>query len=106
MATSNVSEEQEIVVRLAVKLLEAMPRDRLNEWISSAIAEKLDREVWLKENSAEARALQRIANPIREEDWVTIGSLDEEFDMEEIAKKVRERGYRRKVSNTGASISN
>jgi len=57
-----------------------------------------------KENSAEARALQRITNPIREDDWVTIGTLDEEFDMEEIAKKVRERGYRRKVSNTGASF--
>jgi RNase H-fold protein (predicted Holliday junction resolvase) len=54
-----------------------------------------------KDNSAEAKALQRIANPIREEDWVTIGTLDEEFDMEEIARKVRESGYNRKVSNIG-----
>jgi hypothetical protein len=57
-----------------------------------------------KDNSAEAKALQRINNPIREDDWMTIGKLDEEFDMEEIAKKVRERGYRRKVSNAGVSF--
>ena len=57
-----------------------------------------------KDNSAEAKALQRISNPIRGKDWVVIGSLDEEFDMNEIAGKVKERGYRCKVSNTGASF--
>ena len=106
MATSNVSEEQEIVVRLAAKLLEALPSNNLNAWISSAIAEKLERDAWLKQNSAEAKAISRIANPIREEDWVTIGTLDEEFDMEEIARKVKERGYNRKVSITDKSVGN
>ena len=106
MATSNVSEEQEIVVRLAAKLLEALPSNNLNAWISSAIAEKLERETWLKKNSAEAKAISRITNPIREEDWVMIGALDEEFDMEKIARKVKERGYNRKVSITDKSVDN
>ncbi len=52
-----------------------------------------------KDNSAEAKALQRIANPIREEDWVTIGKLDEEFNIEEVARKIKERRYNRKNKN-------
>ena len=46
-------------------------------------------------SSAEAKAIARISKPISESEWVTVGTLDEEFDLERINEEIRKRGYTR-----------
>lgn len=75
---------KEIIKRVTVSLMadvfNRLPSQQRVDWIREAIAEKLQRESRLTFNSAESKAINRIVNPIKEEDWVTIGTLDEEFD--------------------------
>ncbi|MCY7407749.1 MAG: hypothetical protein LH631_10335 [Alkalinema sp. CAN_BIN05] len=51
-------------------------------WLREAIAEKLRRENQFVSSSAESKAIDRIAMPIGEDEWITIGTLDQEFDLE------------------------
>jgi hypothetical protein len=32
-------------------------------------------------------------NPIQEEEWITMGNLDETFNLEQINQDLKERGY-------------
>ena len=60
-----------------------------------AIAEKLQRENRLVLNSAESKAIDRIAKPIKEDEWITLGTLDDEFDLEQVNREIERRGYTR-----------
>jgi hypothetical protein len=46
-------------------------------------------------SSAESKAIERLAKPIKEEEWVTMGTLDEEFDLEQVNREIKLRGYTR-----------
>jgi hypothetical protein len=64
-------------------------------WLREAIEEKLHRENRLVLSSAESKAIDRIAKPIKEDEWITMGSLDEEFDLEQVNREIKLRGYTR-----------
>ena len=56
---------------------------------------EIDGEViYLDPNSAEGKALQRIENPLREDEWITIGDIGEEIDMEAVRERMKQRGYK------------
>lgn len=70
------------------------PKGRMN-WLREAIAEKLERENRLVLSSAESKAIDRITKPIQEDEWITMGTLDEEFDLEQVNREIQLRGYTR-----------
>lgn len=84
-----------VTVSLAADVFNRLPSQQRVAWIREAIAEKLQRENQLAFSSAESKAVARIANPIKEEEWITIGTLDEEFDLEQVNQEIQERGYTR-----------
>lgn len=84
-----------VTVALAADIFNSLPSQGRVSWIREAIAEKLQRENRFAANSAEAKAIARISKPISESEWVTVGTLDEEFDLEQINKEIRQRGYSR-----------
>jgi hypothetical protein len=76
---------------LTTEQLEAI-QDRDDRWIQDAIAKKLTHEAWLKENSAEAKAIRRIAEPIADSDWIELPEpTDEEIKAGIVT--LRSRGY-------------
>ncbi|MFM7439650.1 MAG: hypothetical protein ACKO2V_13775, partial [Snowella sp.] len=48
--------------------------------------------IYLDPNSAEGKALRRIDKPIGEDEWITVGEIGEEIDMEAINEKIKQRG--------------
>lgn len=84
---------KQITVSLNSDIFNQLPSHRRDVWIREAIAEKLQRENRLTVASAESKAVSRIVNPIKEEEWITMGTLDETFDLEQINQEIRERGY-------------
>jgi hypothetical protein len=82
-----------VTVALAADVFNSLPSQGRLSWIREAIAEKLLRENRFVASSAEAKAIARISNPIAESEWVTMGTLDEEFDLDQINKELRQRGY-------------
>jgi len=67
--------------------------------IQAGIPCEVDGEtVYLSPNSAEGKALQRIRNPIPEDEWVTEGEIGEDIDVDALNERLRKRGYKVKVS--------
>lgn len=84
-----------ITVSLPSDIFNSLPSKGRMNWLREAIAEKLKRENQLVLISAESKAIYRIAKPIKEDEWVTIGNLDEEFDLEQVNREIKLRGYTR-----------
>ena len=82
-----------VTVSLNSDIFNQLPSHRRDVWIQEAIAEKLQRENRLTVNSAESKAICRMINPIEEEEWITMGNLDETFNLEQINQELKERGY-------------
>lgn len=61
--------------------------------------------IYLDPNSAEGKALQRIENPIKEDEWITVGEIGEEIDMEAIYERIKQRGYKIQVPSKNSSSS-
>jgi len=53
---------------------------------------QLKRDAWLKENSAEAKAIRRISEPISDEDWIELPETTEE-EYHAALKRLKESGY-------------
>jgi hypothetical protein len=84
-----------VTVSLTVDVFNSLPLQGRMRWLREAIAEKLRRENQFVSSSAESKAITRIAKPIGEDEWVTIGTLDEEFDLEQVNREIVQRGYTR-----------
>ena len=84
---------KQITVSLTSDIFNQLPSHRRDVWIREAIAEKLQRENRLTVGSAESKAISRIVNPIEEEECITMGTLDETFDLEQVNQEIRKRGY-------------
>jgi len=84
-----------VTVSLAIDVFNSLPLRGRMSWLREAIAEKLQRENQFVSSSAESKAIARIAKPIGEDEWVTIGTLDEEFDLEQVNREIVQRGYTR-----------
>ena len=84
---------KQITFSLTSDIFNQLPSHRRDVWIREAIAEKLQRENRLTVGSAESKAISRIVNPIKEEEWITMGTLDETFDLEQVNQEIQERGY-------------
>ena len=84
-----------ITVSLTFDVFSSLPSQGRTNWLREAIAEKLQRENPLIFRSAESKASDRIVKPIQEDEWVTIGTLDEEFDLEQVNREIKLRGYTR-----------
>jgi hypothetical protein len=84
-----------VTVSLTSDVFSSLPSQGRMSWLREAIAEKLQRENRLALRSAESKAIDRIATPIKDEEWVTMGTLDEEFDLEQVNREIKLRGYTR-----------
>ena len=84
-----------VTVSLTSDVFSSLPSQGRMNWLREAIAEKLQRENRLVLSSAESKAIARIAEPIKEDEWVTMGTLDEEFDLEQVNREIKLRGYTR-----------
>ena len=84
-----------ITVSLTTDVFNSLPSKGRMNWLRDAITQKLERENLLITNSAEAKAIDRIAKPVKEDEWVTMGTLDEEFDLEQVNREIKLRGYTR-----------
>jgi len=84
-----------VTVSLTSDVFSSLPLQGRMNWLREAIAEKLQRENRLVLSSAESKAIDRIAKPIKEDEWVTMGTLDEEFDLEQVNREIKLRGYTR-----------
>lgn len=84
-----------VTVSLPSDIFNSLPSQGRMNWLREAIAEKLQKENRVVLSSAEAKAINRIAEPIKEDEWVTIGTIDEEFDLERVNREIRLRGYTR-----------
>ena len=51
----------------------------------------------LNPNSAEGKAVQRICNPIPEDEWVTVNT-DHDIDLEAVRQRIKQRGIKTKIS--------
>ena len=57
-----------------------------------AIAEKLDREAWLADNSAEAKAIRRLSDPTSKKDWIVLPeTTDQEYHSS--LQRLKDAGY-------------
>jgi hypothetical protein len=84
-----------VTLSLPSDVFNSLPSQGRMNWLREAIAEKLQRENRLVLISAESKAIERIAKPIKEDEWVTMGTLDEEFDLEQVNREIKLRGYTR-----------
>lgn len=84
-----------VTVSLPSDIFNSLPSQGRMNCLREAITEKLKRENQLVLTSAESKAIDRIAKPIKEDEWVTIGSLDEEFDLDQVNREIKLRGYTR-----------
>jgi hypothetical protein len=84
-----------VTVSLTSDVFNRLPAQGRMNWLREAIAEKLQRENRLVLNSAESKAIDRIAKPIKEDEWITVGTLDDEFDLKQVNREIERRGYTR-----------
>jgi hypothetical protein len=84
-----------VTLSLSSDIFNSLPSQGRMNWLREAIAEKLQRENRLVLSSAESKAIERIAKPIEEDEWVTMGTIDEEFDLEQVNREIKLRGYTR-----------
>jgi hypothetical protein len=84
-----------VTVSLTSDIFNRLPSQGRMNWVREAIAEKLQRENRLVLNSAESKAIDRITKPIKEDEWITVGTLDDEFDLEQVNREIKGRGYTR-----------
>lgn len=84
-----------VTVSLSSDVFNSLPSQGRMSWLREAIAEKLERENRLVLSSAESKAIDRIDKSIKEDEWITIGTLDEEFDLEQVNREIKLRGYTR-----------
>ena len=84
-----------VTVSLSSDVFNSLPSQGRMSWLREAIAEKLERENRLVLSSAESKAIDRMDKPIKEDQWITIGTLDEEFDLEQVNREIKRRGYTR-----------
>ena len=84
-----------VIVSVTSDVFISLPSHGRMNWLREAIEEKLHRENRLVLSSAESKAIDRIAKPIKEDEWITMGSLDEEFDLEQVNREIKLRGYTR-----------
>jgi hypothetical protein len=84
-----------VTVSLPSDVFDSLPSQGRMNWLREAIAEKLQRENRLVFSSAESKAIDRIAQPIKEDEWVTVGTPDDEFDLEQVNREIKLRGYTR-----------
>ena len=84
-----------VTVSLTVDVFNSLSLRGRMRWLREAIAEKLRRENQFVSSSAESKAIDRIAMPIGEDEWITIGTLDEEVDLEQVNREIVQRGYTR-----------
>lgn len=84
---------KQITVSLTNDIFNQLPPHHQDIWIQEAIAEKLQRKNGLTVISGESKAISRIVHPIQEKEWITMGTLDDTFDLEQINQEIKERGY-------------
>lgn len=84
-----------VTVSLPSDIFNRLPSQGRMNWLREAIAEKLQRENRQVFGSAESKAIERITKPIKENEWVTVGTLDDEFDLEQVNREIKLRGYTR-----------
>ena len=84
-----------VTVSLTSDVFSSLPSQGRMNWLRDAITEKLRRENRLVLSSAESKAIDRIAKPIQEDEWVMMGTLDEGFDLEQVNREIKLRGYTR-----------
>jgi hypothetical protein len=84
-----------VTVSLPSDIFNSLPSQGRMNWLREAIAEKLQRENRLVFSSAESKAIDRIAKPIKEDEWVTVGTLDDELDLEQVNREIKLRDYTR-----------
>ncbi len=93
MKTKHITKR--VTVSLPSDVFDSLPSQGRMNWLREAIAEKLQRENRLVFSSAESKAIDRIAQPIKEDEWVTVGTPDDEFDLEQVNREIKLRGYTR-----------
>ncbi|WP_013321261.1 hypothetical protein [Gloeothece verrucosa] len=67
----------------------------------------------LKSNSAQAKALKRIAHKIggecefltADDEWIVVDEVGQEIDLDALKEKFKQRGYKSKISATQTSTS-
>jgi hypothetical protein len=64
------------------------------EVTSQLIREDAQIEMILNANSAEAKTIKPINEPINNDEWIVVDDLDQNIDMEVIKTKFKERGYK------------
>jgi hypothetical protein len=84
-----------ITVSLPSDVFNSLPLQGRTNWLREAITEKLQRENRLILRSAESKAVERTVKPINEDEWVIMGTLDEEFDLVQVNREIDQRGYTR-----------
>lgn len=84
-----------VTVSLTSDIFNSLPSQGRMNWLREAIAEKLQRENRLVLYSAESKAIDRITKPIKEDEWITVGTLDDEFDLKQVNREIKQRGYTR-----------
>ncbi len=84
-----------VTVSLTSDIFNRLPSQGRMNWLREAIAEKLQRENRLVLYSAESKAIDRITKPIKEDEWITVGTLDDEFDLKQVNREIKQRGYTR-----------
>lgn len=66
--------------------------------IQTGIPCEVDGEVvYLSPDSAEGKAIQRICNPIPEDEWITVDTKHS-IDIEAVRQRIKQRGIKTKVS--------
>ena len=63
-----------VTVSLPSDIFNSLPSQGRMSWLREAIAEKLERENRLVLSSAESKAIDRMDKPIKEDEWITIGT--------------------------------
>ncbi len=59
----------------------------------------------LSPNSAEAKALERTASPIADDEWIVVDQVGQEIDMDAVKERFRQSGYKSKISAKKTSSS-
>jgi hypothetical protein len=75
-----------------------MPETTNSKVDNASIPLEVDGEViYLNPNSAEGKALERIRQPISQQEWVSV-EVEHEIDMEAVRQRLKQRGYKTQVS--------
>jgi len=70
-----------------------------NSKTQSSIPPQVNREtISLNPNSAQGKALARIHAPLPEDEYITVGEIGTDIDMKAIQERIKQRGYKIKIS--------